>query len=192
MIIAIVVGVLNFFALAFLGWQTLLTRRSVQLAERSIQEGQRVRELSDLPKANLVIHAQLQIQKWRTDLQQLVEDEAYIRTQIKANDHALGIKYGIKSPKGLIIKPLYDISPSWLQIIVITAAQYYYDCKALASSLSPTKEPELALSLLPDIVDRAKVGIIRMTELLSYIEKMVPEWYLESPASLKDSDFMDR
>jgi len=192
MIIAIVIGILNFFALAFVGWQTFLTRRSVKLAERNIQEAQRTRELSDLPKANVVIYAQNQIQKWRAELQQLIDDEEYIRVQIKANDPTLGGKYGIERPAGLLIKPLFDTSPTWLQIILTSAAQYYYDCKAPASYLSSKQGAKFALSLLPDILERAKLGVHRMTELLSYIEKIVPEWYLQCPASLQDSDFMDR
>ena len=122
-IIAIAIGVLNLFALAFVGWQVVLTRRSVKLTERSIQQAQRVRELSDLPKANLVIDVQLRIQKWRADLQQLIDDEKYIRAQSKANDTTLGTKYGILKPAGLIDKRLYDILPVWLQVLLTTAAQ---------------------------------------------------------------------
>jgi hypothetical protein len=139
-----------------------------------------------------VISAKLKIEKWKADLQQLIDDEERIKSQIKAGDTTLGSKYGLNNPAGLIDKYIYDISPAWLQVILVTAAQYYYDCKAPASYLSSDEGSKLPLSLLPEIIERAEVGVYRMMELLSYIDKMVPEWYLECPASLQDSDFMDR
>lgn len=184
---------INVGALIFVGYQTLLTRRSVKLTEKNIKEAQRVRELSDLPKAHLVLEVRMYLEKWRFHLQTLINDEKYIRTQVKANDVNLGSKYGIESPSGLVDKRFYGFLPSWLQIILITAAQYYYDCKAPAIYLSPDKEgAKLAGSILPSILDRAKIGVAQITELLSYIDKMVPDWYLECPASLKDTDFMDK
>jgi len=183
---------INVGALIFVGCQTLLTRRSVKLTEKNIKEAQRVRELSDLPKANLVIYAQYKIQKFREDLRQLINNEKLIRAQIKKNDTTLGSKYGLETPAGLIDKWYYNMSPTWLQVILTSAAQYYYDCKAPASHLSSKEETAFALKLLPEIIERAKLGVYRMTELLSYIDKMIPEWYLECPASLNDSDFMDK
>jgi hypothetical protein len=183
---------INAGALVFIGWQTILTRQSVKLSEKTIQEATRIKELADLPKANLVINARLMIERWKTDLQKLIDDEEYIKAQIKANDTTLGTRYGLKSPTGIIDKYIYKTSPDWLQVILTTAAQYYYDCKAAASCLSPGETPEVSLSLLHEICERAKVGIHRMTELLSYIDKMVPEWYLYCPASLNDSEFINK
>ena len=188
MIIALFI---NVGALIFVGYQTFLTRQSVKLTEKNIQEAQRVRELSDLPKASLVIYAQYKIKKFREDLQQLLSDEQLIRNQIEKNDTSLSSKYGLQKPTRLIDKIYYNMSPTWLQVILISAAQYYYHCKSLASFLPPKEKTEFALRFLPEIIDNAKEGVYRMTQLLSYIEKMVPEWYLECPASLNDSDFMD-
>ena len=181
---------INVGALIFVGCQTLLTRRSVRLTEKNIKEAQRVRELSDLPKASLVIYAQYRIRKFREDLQQIINDENHIRNQIKKNDATLSSKYGLEKPAGLIDKVYYEMSPTWLQVILTSAAQYYYDCKGLASCLPPKEGAKLALKLLPEIIERANVAVHRMRELLSYIENMIPEGYLECPASLDDSDFI--
>ena len=184
-IIAIViVGFVNLLALVFVAWQTMLTRKSVQMAQRTT-------EISDLPKANAVISVQYSLNKWKTELEQIITDEKYIRAQVQAADTTLGEKYGLTTPKGLIIKPVYDFLPPWLQIILMAAAQYHYDCKSLASCLSDEKS-DFALRLLPEIISRAKVGVSRITEMLSYIEKMVPEWHLNCPASIQDDQFMDR
>lgn len=161
----------------------MLTRKSVQITKR-------ITEISDLPRANAVIWVQTFVGKWKSELEQIISDEKTIRTQVQAGDPTLGNKYGLETPKGVILKPIYDSLPAWLQIIVMSAAQYYYDCKSLASTLSDEK-PEFVLRLLPEIINRAKIGVYRMTEMLSYIEKMVPEWYLNSPASIQDDKFMD-
>ena len=183
-IIAIVIGCINVLALAFVAYQTMLTRKSVQLAQRTT-------EISDLSKINAVIHVRMHLNNWKTELEQIITDEKAIRTQVQAADSTLGAKYGLETPKGLIFKPIYDGLPPWLQTIIVSAAQYYYDCKSLASFLSK-EEPDSILRLLPEIISRAEVGVFRIKEMLNYIEKMAPEWYLNCPASIQDDKFMDR
>lgn len=162
------------------------------LLRRSVQMAQRTTEISDLPKANAVINVQYYLKKWKSELEQIITDEEQIRTQIRANDQIPSKRYGLDTPKGIIDKPLYDLLPPWLQIILITAAQYYYNCKGSARNLSSDLSVESELRMLPEIINDAKVGVSRITEMLSYIEKMVPEWYLNSPASIQDDKFMDR
>ena len=185
-IIAIVVGSVSLLALVFVAWQTMLTRKSVQTAQRTM-------EISDLPKASAVIRVQYYLNKWKTELEQIITDEKYIRAQVRAADTTLGEKYGLTTPKGLISKPVYDYLPSWLQIICISAAQYYYDCKSHVSLLSADEfNTEAKLRLLSNIVDLARANASRIKKMLSYIEKMIPEWYLNCPASIQDDLFMDR
>ena len=185
-IIAIVVGSLNLLALAFVAWQAMLTRKSVQMAQHT-------KEISDLPKANAVIRVQYYLNKWKTELEQIITDEKYIRAQVWAADTTLGEKYGLTTPKELIAKPVYDYLPPWLQIICISAAQYYYDCKSHASLFSAKEfDTEGKLRLLSNVVDLARANASRIKEMLSYIEEMIPEWYLNCPASIGDDQFMDR
>lgn len=182
--IAIVIGGVNLLALVFVAYQTMLTRKSVQIARRTT-------EISDLPKASAVIWTQTFVSQWKSELEQIISDEKTIRMQVQAGDSTFGDKYGLKTPNGIIIKPVYDSLPTWLQIIVMCSAQYYFACKSLASVLSEGK-PEFALDLLPEVIDLAKIGVSRITEMQSYIENMVPEWYLKCPASIQDDKFMNR
>lgn len=185
-IIAIVVGSVSLLTLAFVAWQTRLTHKSVQMAQRTT-------EISDLPKASAVIEVKNYLNKWKTELDQVITDEKYIKAQVQAADTTLGKKYGLTTPKGLIIKPVYDSLPPWLQIICISAAQCYYDCKGRALLLSSNDfNTEAKLGLLSEIVDLATANASRIKKMLSYIEKMVPEWYLNCPASIQDDRFMDR
>lgn len=185
-IIAIVVGSVSLLTLAFVAWQTRLTHKSVQMAQRTV-------EISDLPKASAVIEVQYYLNKWKTELEQIITDKNYIRAQVRAADTTLGKRYGLTTPKGLIIKPVYDSLPPWLQIICMSAAQYYYDCKGRALLLSSNDfDTETKVGFLSEIVDLARANVSRIKKMLSYIEKMVPEWYLNCPASIQDDRFMDR
>lgn len=184
--IAIVIGSVNLLALAFVVWQAMLTRKSVQMAQRT-------REISDLPEAYAVIHMQYYLNKWKTELEQIIKDRKQIQAQILSDDATLGEKYGLTTPKGLITKPLYDNMPLWMQIIWISAAQYYYGCKSNASLLSYDRfDREAKLRLLSRVVDDARAYASRIKEMLSYIENMIPEWFLNCPASVKENQFMDR
>lgn len=183
-IIAIIIGALNLLALMFVAYQTRLTRKSLQLVKRTT-------EISDLPEADAMLWAQTFVNKWKAELEQIISDEKTIRRQVETGDSTLGDKYGLKTPKGIIIKPVYDSLPTWLQIIVMSSAQYYWECKSAASLLSGEK-PEFILRLLPDVINRAKTGVARITEMQLYVENIVPEWYLNCPASMQGDRFMDR
>ena len=184
--IAIVVGSVNLLALAFVVWQATLTRKAVQMAQRT-------REISDLPEAYAVIHVQYSLNKWKSELEQIIKDRKCIKAQILTDDTTLGEKYGLTTPKGLIPKPMYDYLPPWLRIIWISAAQYYYACKSNASLLSYDRfDREAKLRLLSNVVGDARAYASRVKEMLSYIEKMIPEWFLNCPASTKEDQFMDR
>jgi len=184
-VIAIFIGCINLVALVFVVRQTHLTHRLIQTSER-------VKQISDLPEVDAVIQLRIHIGKWKADLEQIIADERYIRAQVQKGDSELGKKYGLDTPRGLIIKPIYDELPRWMQVVLMTAAQYYYNCKVLASCLSSNEEPQFILRLLPEVIDRAKIGVSQMTESLSYIDDMTPQWYLNSPASIADWEFMDR
>jgi hypothetical protein len=45
--------------------------------------------------------------------------------------------------------------------------------------------------LAPDLLDRFGESKARITELLGYIDQIVPEAWAKAPASLNDSDFLD-
>jgi len=190
LIITVIIGVINFFALAFVGWQTFLTRKSLALMQTSSKEAQRARELTHLPHSNWIIHVIVHLDLWREELQKIVHDEQIIKSRIVDGDKNIGKEYGLSTPKGIIRKGVYDLLPIWLQYILMSAAQYYYVGKSFAYVLSEC-ETKMALRMLPETIDRCKTGISRIDEMKSYIEYIVPEWYLNSPASVDDSKFFD-
>ena len=190
LIITVIIGVINFFALAFVGWQTFLTRKSLALMQTSSKEAQRARELTHLPNSNWIIHVIVHLDLWREELQKIVHDEQIIKSRIVDGDKNIGKEYGLSTPKGIIRKGVYDLLPIWLQYILMSAAQYYYDGKSFAYVLSEC-ETKTALRVLPETIDRCKTGISRIDEMKSYIEYIVPEWYLNSPASVDDSKLFD-
>jgi len=189
-IIAIVIGGINLLALAFVGWQTFLTRKSLVLMQTSSKEAQRARELTQLPNSDCIIHVIIYLDRWRKELDNIVHDEQIIKKRIIAGDKNIGKEYGLSTPKGMIPKAIYDRLPVWLQYILMAAAKYYYDGKSFAHVLSEC-ETKMALSMLRETIDRCKTGIRQIDEMKSYIEYIVPEWYLNSPASVSDSKFFD-
>jgi len=187
-IIAIVIGVINLLALAFVGWQIWLTRKSLSLTQASNQEYQRTREILQLPNVGWLIHVTSHLTIWRNGLQKIIDDEQSIRSRVEAGDKKVGDEYGLRIPKGIIRKDIYDMLPAWLQHVLMAAAKYYFDGKSFAYGLSET-ESNRALRMLPETIDRCKTGIRRIDEMKSYIEYIVPEWYLNSPASEDDDKF---
>ena len=188
--IALGVGIVNALALLFVGWQTLLTRQTVQIAQNNISESQRTREISELPKADLIIQVRIVLERWRSELQDIINDERDLRKRIRSDDKTLGTEYGLESPSGIIRDSLYHHLPPWLQMLLATGAQYYFNCKSAAFYLSGDGEFRVKEFVLRGVLDRANEGATRISEMLSYLENIVPEWYLDSPASLSDTDFM--
>ncbi len=158
--------------------------------QRSTKEAQRAREISQLPHSDWMIHVISHLNIWQEDLQKIVRDEKIIKSRIVAGDKKIGKEYGLRTPKGIIRKAIYDRLPVWLQYILMSAAQYYFDGKSFAYVLSEC-EPNMALRMLPETIDRCQMGIRRIDEMKSYIEYIVPEWYMHSPASVDDSKFFD-
>lgn len=193
-IIAIVVGIVNLLALAFVGWQTYLTRKSVQLSEANLRESQQARVISNLPRTYSIMYVQNCLEGWMKDLNLLVANEKKLRQMVKSSDAdiELNTQHWFGQAKGLIQKTFYDHLPDWLKEILTTGAQYYYEGMCLADTVYSSKEKkEFRLGLMQEMICRAKQGVTHMTEMLALIDQLIPKWYLESPASLNDSDFWD-
>ena len=200
-VLTIVVLCVNIGALVFVGVQTLLTRRALVIAEKTSKESQRMlaltektfkeskrtKEITDLPQGGLILSLKVVIDKWREELQAIVNDEKSIKTRVKKGDKSLGGKYGKEIPEGVVEQWLYDNSPRWMQVIYISAAQYYFHCKGAAFSL--LSMPNVSDNSVDDLVEISKWGVERISEILAYIDERLPEWYLDCPASLSESRF---
>jgi hypothetical protein len=129
------------------------------------------------------------------DLKLLVDNEKKLREMVKSSDADIKIntQHWFGQAKGLIDKTSYDYLPDWLKEILVVGAQYYYEGMCLVDTVCSSKEKkEFRLGLMNDMVERARQGVTQMTKMLAFIDKLVPQWYLESPASLNDSDFWDK
>jgi len=194
-IIAIVVGICNLVALGFVCRQTYLTSKSVQLSEANLRESQQARAISNLPRAYSIIYVQNCLEGWVKDLKLLVDNEKKLREMVKSSDADIKIdtRRWFGQAKGLIHKTSYNHLPDWLKEILVVGAQYYYEGMCLVDTVCSSKEKkEVRLGLMNDMVERARQGVTQMTKMLAFINKLVPQWYLESPASLNDSDFWDK
>ncbi len=163
------------------------------MTEVSLRESQQAKEVSSLPRAYSIISVQHHINGWKEDLQLIVDNEKKLRKLIKTSDEDIVIntQHWFGQVKGLISKGLYDRLPDWLREMLMAGAQYYNDCMSGQKYVCSAKEKrEFRLSMLDMMIDRARLGIEGMTEMLAYIERLIPRWYLESPASLSDSDFL--
>jgi len=194
-IIAIAVGIVNLLALGFVGWQTYLTRKSVQLSEANLRESQQARVISNLPRAYSIIHVQNCLEGWKKDLESLIDNEKKLREMVRTSDADIKIntRHWFGQAKGLIHKVSYDHLPDWLKEILTTGAQYYYEGMCLMDTVCSSREKkEFRLDLLEGTIERAKQGVTHMNEMLAFIDQLIPKWYLESPVSLNDSDFWDK
>ena len=92
---------------------------------------------------------------------------------------------------GLISKGEYSNLPDWLRIVLMSGAQYYYEVVCLTNNICSNKnDRDFRLGLFNHMVERASIGVDAINQMQKYIDKLIPSWYAESPASLNDSDFL--
>ncbi len=183
---------LNVVVLAIVFWQTLLTRRSAKIAERAFLADRQIRELSDLPKSGYLFPAIMCLRRWRDHMQQLIDERDSLLTRIEQGDHTLAKEHGVQEPAGLVDSYLYEQAPEWLRVLAVTGAQYYYNCTCLLARWSGTGPLISSDLFLTGVIPRAREGATRITEMLTYLEHRLPDWYANSPASLSDRDFLDK
>ena len=183
---------LNVVALGFVGYQTYLSRKSLDAAKQVIDDARRSRALEILPRANWVIEVHWRLERWRTDLEQVNES---LTTALKKRDGTILQEVaagGLESPESLVPRFVYEHAPDWLVTILMTGVQYYYDCRAPTISLwdAEKKQPDYGLAEM--LLGRCGGCVEALSTLLGYIDDMVPATYLNSPASLGDEKFLDR
>lgn len=191
-VIAIIFGSVNLFALLFVGYQTYLNRKTFEITKMGVIESEQLQIISGLPKINLMIEVQGNLNMWKQDLQTIMDNEKNIKSSINCNaDITIDIKHYFGNSK-LIKKYLYNYLPDWLQIMLVTGARYYYEGVCCVSEItSNKKDRNYRLLMLKDIIDRSNTGIKHICEIQEYIKKYVPDWYAESSASLDDSAYIE-
>lgn len=181
---------LNLITLGIVLWQTSITRRALIIADESNIRDIKTRQLETLPRANFIIHVQMKLDQWVENIEKV---EKQIRVALKdENSDALKAisEAGFNSPKGLVDRFIYEKSPGWLAEIYVSAARYYYSCMGPLTSLWDEKNYKANYFMCDSIIERCLETAFRIKELRLYIKNMVPDSYIEAPASLSDDMFV--
>jgi hypothetical protein len=189
-LLTIIALILNFGALVVVTVQTIFTRNALNAARTSIESGRKARQLEILPRANFIISVQNDLSSWEKELSNSAEQ---LRNASQREDPALFKKIaseGLQSPNGLINRYMFDHSPNWLAVLWVTSAQYYYIAKGAQTYLWKDQTNEANFSYAQMMLSRFSDSIEGIRRSSAYISDTVPNFYLESPASLNDEDFL--
>lgn len=188
--ITLIALAINTLALLVVAYQTWLTKRALSATKESIDDAKVERQLEVLPKFTWVIHVQVDLEKWKSDL---FKKRQELREAIRARNATVLQRIAMGSPQqpqdlGLR-RFVYDNIPSWIREIWMSGAQYYYDA---ASPLSFVWRDDAAHFDYAEswVNGRGEASERAISALLSYIKDMVPSVILSTPASLSDNDFL--
>ncbi|HHY77502.1 MAG TPA: hypothetical protein GX498_03175 [Clostridiales bacterium] len=186
-IIALVLNLITFFIVVY---QTKLTRESVSIAKESIDRDRKVRQLEMLPRANFIIHVSLRVNQWLDEVKQTKEE---INLALK-DENAMALKEIAKrvvhTPKGLVDRFFYEKSPDWLAEIYMSAARYYYSCIGPLFELWDDETNKANFFMCKSLIDRCDETEKNLLELKSYLKNLIPDSYIEAPASLPDRSYL--
>jgi len=179
---------LNFMTLCVVIYQARLNKRSLETTKQSMELSLKERYIENLPESNSIIFVNMKLTEWRENLIQI--KPLLKKSMRRLDDKLIDLisKKGLVSPKGLVRKFYYNNASPWLSTMYITGAQYYYDCMAPITYLCNKQKPDY---ISGSLIERVADSIKHISELLCFIKDIVPESYLECPASVKDESFFD-
>ena len=183
--------VLNAVALGVVAYQTWLTRKSLRTTNRSLELSIKTMQVEMLPNANWVIRVRVDLERWIADLQKVVEECKAASKKRDADRIKAIADGGLRSPRGLVSGFGTKQAPSWLTTIWLAGAQYYYDAKAPQTSLWKASTDTPWFDFVPDFIIRCEDSRRGLQQLLRLIDDVVPEVYLNSPASVNGDKFLD-
>lgn len=183
--------VLNAFALGVVAYQTWLTGKSLRMTNRSLELSIKTMQVEMLPNANWVINVRVDLERWIADLLKVIEDCRAVSKRRDADRMKAIARAGLDSPHGLVSSFGTKHAPSWLTTIWFAGAQYYYNAKAPQTSLWSASTDASWFDFVPGFIVRCEDSLRGLQHLLRLIDDVVPEVYLNSPASIKDDKFLD-
>jgi hypothetical protein len=193
-ILGIITALATLAALFIAIYQSVLARRSLDAAKKSIDEDKRSRQLSMISKMSWVIEVQIRIERWLNDLEKLKKETAEATSK---NDAAM-LKAMVAtiptSPDKInmaVPHLVYENMPDALREIMMSGAQYYYNAISPAAYLW-TQDKGANWSYAVSIHDRYDDSISALRDLKSLISEMVPDVLLGTPASINERDFLRR
>ncbi|OBW61584.1 hypothetical protein [Dehalococcoides mccartyi] len=189
-IVSIVVGIINIFALIFVGIQTNLNRKTLKITERTFSESMRSQQIINLRSVYYVWEVRSNLNNWASDFKWLIKEEKNIINAIR-NDS--GYKLKVDNYHGsdrLVQRSFYTLLPDWLQVMIMAGAQYYYNCVCLVELVNSDRTVDCRVKLFQAIVERATEGLDAINDMQIDLNKPIPKWYRDSPSSKNDRDFL--
>ena len=182
-----------FITLAAIGiaiWQSVLARKSLDIAKQAIDDETKIHQLSALPKLSEIISVQTQINYWIENLKTNIEK---MSGALKSKDKTIIEQIVLKAPRQpkdvILHKMIYDGAPENLKQIFMSGAQYTYN--AFTSNyylLNGNGEPKW--DLVSEVIKSHKNSLYYVEELKKLILNMVPDVILNSPASINNNEFL--
>lgn len=173
-------------------YQSILSRKSLDAAAKTIENDTKARQLAVLPKFTWVIEVQVILDRWIEDLERIKSQTV---EAVRNRDINLLAKVTVHLPaapdKVGVRSHLHRNLPEALREILMSGAQYYYDATAPAKHLW-NHENGANWSLAESIHDRYDDSLRALKKLKGLISDMVPEVILNTPASIREGDFVGR
>ena len=189
-VMTLVALLINTIALIVVICQTHFTKKSAILTKKNIDDAKIQRQLEVLPKLSWVIQVRVDLESWEKDLQKRINA---LQQSINREDSQMlkkGSDTKIKSPKDLALhKYSYSNMPSWLRELRVSGAQYYYDAIAPLDAVYKNGNPDYNY-IQSWINERGKDSLNAISKLLEYVEDMVPNVILNTPASISNESFL--
>ena len=189
-IISLIALVVALAALCISVYQAFVGQRSLEPSRRAIKHSLRSTHLTLLPKANFVIYLRTKLEKWIKHLEHATQQMH--RAAATEDPHLLvALSEGApQSAQDIIDRPMYELSPEWLRVLLTCGAQHYYAAVCNFHPLSEFQDADSGFGFTSDLIQRCGKSHFYLKELLSYVDELVPEAYLQCPASIKDEAFL--
>jgi hypothetical protein len=190
--LAVAAVVLNIITLLVVIYQTSLTRNSLKIANQAIEIGKEIRQLEMLPRADFVIRVRHDLEAWNEHLSKAAK---LLEINIKEKNEQLYkeiSQIAPNSPSGLIDRYMFENAPNWLSEIWITGARYYYSSTVNLYGLWDYELDKPNRRDYQAIIERCQESSFYIQRLLAYVDEIVPDVYLNCPASLSDEKFLTK
>lgn len=171
-------------------YETFVGVRSLKASQQAIKHSLRSSHLALLPKANFVIYLRMKLEEWIKHLEHATKQMH--RAAATEDPHLLVAlsENAPESPQDLIDRPMYELSPEWLQVLLTCGAQHYYTAACNFYPLSKFQDADSGFGFTSDLIQRCVESHFYLKELLSYVDELVPDAYLHCPASIKVEAFL--
>jgi len=177
---------ITIITLALVFIQTFYAKKALLKARRSIELSTMSKQLEMLSRSNYIIQVRISLTRWREELEKVLK---YLKENNNNEIKKISNRKTIKK-EGLLDEWLYYKMPEWLAIVYGSGVQYYYNSSYSYKYLWNKKENKI--SSPKDYVIRFKESIYFLKKLLEFLDYMLPEFYLNCPASLNTNEFFKK